>query len=349
MIAELRATAVPGPFPVWHRGSSVVVPEAEHGSAAPLHDLATPATAYRILLEAGRTLRDREDDDNRWPSIARRPAFSDQARADRSGDVLASVLAALRAASRSGAFKDAVVAALRGLGGRGQRRYSIATETYGRMRVDRGELARAIDAAVRAAFPRWRRSPKAGARLLCKADPEYAVLALQTATNLPADEGLRAGSLREHLAASLLTLAGAAPGCTVFDPFMGTGTILKVAARRFGAASCYGLEQSKQAFQIARQRLSDSRCRIFNARFEEFDLGWLPEGAWLVSNIPFGQRFARTPTPPLVELIESRAFGGRRVALLMSREQAGEVSAATRLRTRNVLVLGQPAAIAYRS
>lgn len=270
-----------------------------------------------------------------------------EARPDGRGDVLSSMLAALRAAPRSGAFKEAVVAALPGGGGRGRRRYSVAAEVYGRMAVNRGQLAGAIDAAVSAAFPRWRRAPEAGARLLCKADPEYAVLGLQTATNLTADEGLRAGSLREHLAASLLTLAGTAPGCTVFDPFMGTGTILKVAARRFGAASCYGLEQSRQAFQLARQRLSDSRCRIFNTRFEAFDPDRLPAGARLVSNIPFGNRFARTPTAPLVELIDSPAFGGRHVALLMSREQAREVAAATRLRARNVLVLGRPAAIVY--
>ena len=320
MIGELRAAGVAGQFPVWHRGSSVVVPEAEPGSAEAVHGLATPATVYRILLEA---------------------------RADGSGDVLTAVLAALRAAPRSGAFKEAVIAALHGGGGRGRRRYSVATEVYGQTAVNRGQLAAAIDAAVNAAFPRWRRAPEAGARLLCKADPECAVLALQTATNLSADQGVRAGSLREHLAASLLTLAGTAPGCTVFDPFTGTGTILQVAARRFGAASCCGLEQSRQAFQLARQRLADSRFRLFNTRFEEFDLDRLPEGARLVSNIPFGHRFARTPTRPLVELIESPRFDGSRVALLMSREQAREVAAATRLRARNVLVLGQPAAIVY--
>lgn len=320
MIAELRAAGVPGQFPVWHRGSSVVVRETGHGSAEAVHGLATPATVHRILMEA---------------------------HADSRGDVLDSVLAALRAASRSGAFKDAVIAALHRGGGRGLRRYSVATEIYGRMAVNRGQLAGAIDAAVKAAFPRWRRAPEAGARLLCKADPEYAVLALQTATNLSADQGLRAGSLRDHLAASLLTLAGTAPGCTVFDPFMGTGTILQVAARRFGAASGYGLEQSRQAFQVARQRLADRRCRLFNTRFEHFALDRLPAGARLVSNIPFGRRFARTPTPPLVELIESPAFAGGRVALLMSREQAGEVATGTRLRARNVLVLGQRAAIVY--
>ena len=321
VIAELRAAGVPGRFATWHRGSSVVVPETDHGYARAVHGLATPATVYRVLLEA---------------------------HAGTGGDVLSAVLGALRSARRADAFKESVVAALDGVGERGQRRYSIATETYGRLSVNRGQLTGAIDAAFKAAFPRWRRSPEAGARLLCKVDPEYAVLALQTATNLSADQGLRAGSLREHLAASLLTLSGAAPGTTVFDPFMGTGTILQVAARRFGVAACYGLEVAAEAFQVARQRLSDRRCRLFNVRFEAFDLDRLPKGkARLVSNIPFGHRFARTPTTPLVELIESPAFAAGRVALLMSREQAAEVAAATRLRARNVLVLGQPAAIAY--
>ena len=324
VIAELRAAGVPGRFATWHRGSSVVVPETDHGRARAVHALATPATVYRVLLEV---------------------------RARTGGDVLSAVLGALRSARRSDAFKESVVAALHGAGERGQRRYSIATETYGRLSVNRGQLTGAIEAAFQAAFPRWRRSPEAGARLLCKADPEYAVLALQTATNLSADQGLRAGSLRDHLAASLLTLAGAAPGTTVFDPFMGTGTILQLAARRFGAAACYGLEVATEAFQVARQRLSDRRCRLFNIRFEAFDLDRLPEGARLVSNLPFGQRFARTQTTPLVELIENPAFdaghAAGHVALLMSREQAAEVAAATRLRARNVLVLGQPAAIAY--
>lgn len=327
VIAELHAAGVPGHFPAWHRGSSVVVADADHESAQAVHDLATPATVYRILLEA---------------------------RSGAQGDVLSALRGALRAGLRSGAFKESLVAALPGAalrsgGGRGQRRYSIATEIYGRLAVNRGQLAGAIDAAVRAAFPRWRRAPDAGARLLCKADPEYAVLAVQNATNLSADQGVRAGSLREHLAVSLLTLAGAAPGAAVFDPFMGTGTILRAAARRFGAASCYGLEPEPEAFGVARQRLPDDRYRLFNTRFEEFACDRLPAGTRLVSNIPFGHRFARTPTPPLVEMIDNPAFGAGHVALLMAREQAGEVAAATGLRARNVLVLGQPAAIVYRS
>ncbi len=320
MIAELRASGVPGHFPTWHRGSSVVVPESDHDSAHAVHDLATPATVYRVLLDARATGR---------------------------GDVLSTVLGALRSALRSGSIKELVVAALHGGGGRGQRRYSIATEIYGRMPINRGQLTEAIDGAVKAAFPRWRRSPGAGARFLCKADPQYAVLALQTATNLDADRGLRAGSLREHLAASLLTLARVEPGATVFDPFMGTGTILRVAARRFGAESCYGLEVAPEALVLARQRLSGTPSRLFDTRLEDFDLGRLPAAARLVSNIPFGHRFARTPSRYLVELLRSPAFAASRVALLMAREQAGEVAAVTRLQTRNVLVLGQPSAILY--
>jgi hypothetical protein len=320
VIAEMRAGGVPGRFATWHRGSSVVVPETVLGRGRAVHDLATPATVYQILLEV---------------------------RADAGGDVLSAVLGALRSVRRSDAFKEALLGALHGAGGRGQRRYSIATEIFGRLAVNRGQLAGAIEAAVNAAFPRWRRAPDAGARLLCKADPEYAVLAVQTATNLSADQGLRAGSLREHLAASLLTLVGAAPGVAVFDPFMGTGTILRAAARRFGVASCYGLEVERDAFSLARQRLSDDRYRLFNTRFEAFACDRLPAGTRLVSNIPFGHRFARMATPPLIDMIASPAFAAGHTALLMSREQAAEVASATRLRARNVLVLGQPAAIAY--
>ena len=161
------------------------------------------------------------------------------------------------------------------------------------MSANRRQLAAVIDGTIRAHFPRWKRSPEAGARFLFKADPEYAVLAVQTATNLSSDQGLRAGSLREHLAASLLTLVKAVPGTTVFDPFMGTGTILKVTARRFGAATCYGLEVSPDAYRLARRRLSGVPSKLFNTRFEDFALDRLPAGARLVSNVPFGHQFRR--------------------------------------------------------
>ena len=310
-VAELRALGVPGRFPVYHRGSSVLAPELRRTSPAGLY---TPACVYRILLDTG---------------------------AAASGDALPALLGALRSA----AVKQPIIEALQGSARRGLRRYSIATEVYGRSAANRKQLAAAIEEAVRTAFPRWKQSPDAGARFLCKADPEYAVLALQTATNLSADPGLRPGSLREHLAASLLVLARAAPGTAVFDPFMGTGTILKVAAQRFGVQSGYGLELSRDAFQLARRRLSGTPSILLNTRFEDFDLDRLPASTRLVANLPFGHRFVQTPSRPLIELIERHPFAGRHVALLMSREQARDVAAATGLRARNVLVLGKPTAI----
>ena len=309
--AELRALGVPGRFPVRHRGSSVLVPDLRRTSPVAL---STPAVAFRILLGA----------------VAARGA-----------DAVSTLLGALRTA----ALRQPTVEALQGSARRGLRRYSIATEVYGRTSANRKQLAASVERAILTAFPRWQRAPEAGARFLCKADPEYAVLALQTATNLSTDPGLRAGSLREHLAASLLVLARAARGSAVFDPFMGTGTILKVAAQRFGVQACYGLEVSRDAFLTARQRLSGTPAHLFNTRFEEFDLDRLPAPTRLVANLPFGQRFVRTPSRPLIELIEGHPFAGRHVALLMSREQAREVAAATRLHARSVLVLGQPAAI----
>ena len=156
----------------------------------------------------------------------------------------------------------------------------------------RRQLAAVIDGTIRAHFPRWKRSPEAGARFLFKADPEYAVLAVQTATNLSSDQGLRAGSLREHLAASLLTLVKAVPGTTVFDPFMGTGTILKVGAafRRGNLLWLGGVAGRIQARAAAAVRCS---VEAFNTRFEDFALDRLPAGARLVSNVPFGHQFRR--------------------------------------------------------
>ena len=211
----------------------------------------------------------------------------------------------------------------------------------------RKQLAGAIEDAVRTAFPRWKRSPEGGARFLCKADPEYAVLSLQIEANLGADHGRRAGSLREHLAAGLLTIARPAPGTAIFDPFMGTGTILKVAGERFATRQSFGLEVSSEAFESAKRRLAGSGTTLSNVRFEDFNTRLLPEGASLVSNVPFGRRFPRAPSTRLIELVQGRPFGGKRVTLLMSREQAKVVSVETGLRARNVLVLGQPASIVY--
>ena len=312
-IAELRALGVPGRFPVYHRGSSVLVPALRRTSPS---DLTTPASVYRVLLDAA--------------AVGRKDALS-----------------VLLGALQSTALQELTIAALHGGQRRGLRRYSITTEVYGRTTVTRRQLAAAIEDGVKTAFPRWKRSPEAGARFLCKADPEYAALAVQITTNLATDQGLRAGSLREHLAAALLTLGRAAPGSAIFDPFMGTGTILKVAAKRFGVAHCFGLEVSSEAFQLARQRLSGARAALFNTGFEEFDSGSLPAASKLISNVPFGQQFTRTPTRPLIDLILRRPFDDSHLALLMSRDQAKEVAPATGLNARNVLVLGQPAAIVY--
>ena len=314
-IAELRSVGVAGRFPVYHRGSSVLVPDLRRTRP---DNVSTPAAVYRLLLDSGAAGR---------------------------GDVVSALLDALRSAD----VKQPIIEALQGSARRGLRRYSIATEVYGRTSANRKQLAVAIEEAVRTAFPRWKRSPDAGARFLCKADTEYAVLALQTATNLSADQGLRAGSLREHLAASLLVLARATGATAIFDPFMGTGTILKVAAQRFGARHCFGLEASPDAFQLARSRLAGKSATLFNTRLEEFDLERLPATARLVSNIPFGHRFAQTPSRRLVELIHEPPFADSHMVLLMSREQALEVAAPTGLRARNVLVLGRPAAILYGS
>jgi hypothetical protein len=312
-IEELRGLGVPGRFPRYHRDSSLLVPDLEDTEPG---RLITPAIVCGIVHDASSTGRD---------------------------DAVSELTKGLKPK----AFKEKTLTVLRGSTGAGHRRFSISTEAYGRTTMHRKQLASAIEDAVKAAFPRWRRAPEAGARFLCKADPEYAVLALQLHTNLGGDHSERPGSLREHLSAGLLTIAGAARDSAVFDPFMGTGTILKVASEAFRAGPTIGLEVSRETYEEAERRLKGTGSKIFNRRFEDFDMRSLPADASLVSNVPFGRRFPRASSEVLTELVNGSPFRGKRSTLLMSREQAMEVSKETGLRSRNVLVLGQPASIAY--
>ncbi len=138
------------------------------------------------------------------------------------------------------------------------RRFSVTTELYGRTSIRRDALDRAVGRAAAAAFPRWRPSQREGVRLLCKADAENAVLGIQLYSNLGDDQDGLPGALRRHLACDLLTVAGVEGGNTVFDPLMGTGTILGMAADRYGAALGIGLEVDADAYRAALTRLQDA-------------------------------------------------------------------------------------------
>ncbi len=313
-LRELRGLGVAARVAFHHRDSSLVAP------AAPVLEsvrLQTPATVHGSLAEFSTTRRS--------------DAAQEMARRLDSARLKNSVLRWLPLAERT------VV-----------RRFSMTTELYGRTSIRRDELDRLVSGAVAAAFPRWRRSERDGIRLLCKADAKKAVLGLQLYSNLGGERDGRPGSLRRHLACGLLTVAGVRGGDTVFDPFMGTGTILGMAADRYGAALGIGLEVDGDAYLSACTRLADRRTVLANAAFEEFDYTSLPARCTLVSNLPFGVRFPTVRTVALLRLLRRRELSGSPAALLLSRAQADRLEARSRMRRKNVLVLGQPASILHR-
>ena len=296
-----------------HRDSSLVTPAVGGPDSA---RLLTPAAVHGSLAEIA-------------PSV-RSDAASELARRLDSSQLKTSVLQWLPLAERTAS-----------------RRYSVTTELYGRTAIRRDALDRAVSRAVAAAFPRWRLSQRDGVRLLCKADADKAVLGIQLYSNLGGEQDALPGALRRHLACGLLTVAGVGDGDAVFDPFMGTGTILEMAKYRYGAALGVGLEVDAEAYRAARARLAGHRTTVANTPFEDFDYASLPAGSRLVSNLPFGVRFAQVRTAALLRLIRRPELNGSPAALLLSRDQADRIAPETGLRRKNVLVLGQPASMLY--
>jgi predicted RNA methylase len=332
-LAEVRARGLPGHVPFWHRDSSLVVSAVDTRLSDESDDLATPAGVYGLVVGAAGTPR--EDATRR-----------------------------LRRRLEPEAVKRRVLRWLPqirptpGAGGPGvrARRYSVESEVWGETALHRHTLADLVREAVTHAFPRWSAAPTGGVRFLCKADPQMASLGLQLYSNLSQEDDLRPGrmsqrhrpgTLRNHLACALLTLAGVTPGDAVLDPFMGTGTILRAAWERFGVSTCIGAEIDPAAYRVAQRNVRAPDPRLHSRSFDELDVTALPRSIALVSNLPFGRQFAPVPTTRLLAFLVALDAQTRSVALLMGREQAQRVAPALRLRARNVLVLGQPAAIVY--
>jgi hypothetical protein len=282
--------------------------------------LATPAEAYGCLLAAQATPR---------------------------GDATAALAADLARVAPARVAQEVQV----WLGGPAPRRaaYSIGVEVWGDTALHRRALGELAQAALERAFPRWEYVSSGGVRLLCKADTRAAFVGVQLYSNVahdtPPDKG-RHGALREHLACGLLALAGVVSGDVVLDPFMGTGSILAAAAR-LGAEGCIGAEPDGQAYRLARRRVRAPVTRLLHGSFEELDVAALPGGLRLVSNLPFGVQFAPVPSARLLRFLERLEPQVSGAALLMARRQAAEIAPALGLRVKHVLVLGQPAAIAY--
>ena len=312
-LRELRGIGVADRVAFHHRDSSLLTPAVDGLDSV---RLLTPAIVHGCLAD--------------FAQAGRSDAVGELARRLDSGRLKASILRWLPLAERTAA-----------------RRFSVTTELYGRTSMRRDALHRVVSRAVAAAFPRWRISQREGVRLLCKADGEKAILGLQLYGNLGGEQDGRPGALRPHLACGLLTVAGVGSGDSVFDPFMGTGTILEMAADRYGAGPGIGLEVDADAYRAAGMRLAGRSTTLVNARFEDFDYTSLPVGSRLVSNLPFGVRFAQVRTAALLRLIRRPELSGSQAALLLSRGQADRIAPETGTRRKNVLVLGQPASILY--
>ncbi len=310
---ELQARGIEDQISTYHRDSSLLVA----ASSSLMHTrLLTPAEVCGCLLHVQ---RDQESD----PS-----------------ERLARKLDPKR-------LKDEILSWLPWTENAQRRQYCIVCEVYGRTSHSRKKLSTLIGLALRDAFPRWKQTAADGLRFSCKADPNACLLGIQLYTNLSRDGEHRPGTLREHLACGLLTMADVRPGDVVLDPLAGTGTILHMAWQRFDVRLCFGIEIDAAAYQMARTRLAGTTTRLFHGAFEQWHIPDLPEPLKVVSNLPFGITYRRAQTNRLVQFI----FNGLKpaaVALLMSREQADEFQTISDLDRKNVLVLGQPASIVYR-
>ncbi len=365
-LAELRRRGVTGYAAFQHRDSSIVVPLAGRLPPNPLY---TPADVYGCLLytegdgpmDATARFRWALDPERLRREVERWAPGSPglkQGRGPRRGARRAGIRPPVTRPVSRGSFAE---------------RFSIGSEVWGETSLHRSTLRAMVGDALRAAFPRWQEYPAGGLRFFCKADARAAILGLRLYSNLrpgeasrwagglaPGGDGGKArvgkpgferepdsrpGTLREHLACGLLTLAQVEPDGAVLDPFMGSGTILRLAWERFGVRTCIGCEVDGAAYEMARGTIGAPDARLAMASFEQGLPGGLPQGTGLVSNLPFGVRFREVPTERLIRYLDTCWPRLGAMALLTGRQQGDDVGRHLGLRTKNVLVLGRPASI----
>ncbi len=244
-------------------------------------------------------------------------------------------------------FRENILAWLPLVESKSRRSYSLETESWGKTHLQRKDLSNLVANIAQTAFPRWRRSLESGLRIYCKADPENTVVGIQLYTNLQKG-GNRPGTLRRHLACCLLAITNVSSDTLVFDPFMGTGTILDAAKKEFDVSNYVGLEIDKQIFEAVNKRLGSKNSMLLNKSFEEFDFEHLGKKPALVSNIPFGVQFQKVRTEKLHDFLHNPVINPSQITILMGREQANKLSRSIGLRKKNVLILGQAASIIYK-
>ena len=314
-LSELRGEGGEGEAYVHfhHRDSTLV---CNDGLLTPLEDLRTPAEVFGEVVSA----RSRRGEDATRQLVRH---------------------------MQTDVVKRAVLDFLPYVEGTRPRRYSIACETLGRTTIRRQDLAQQVEQVFRTAFPGWRRSSDHAVRIFCKADPEFAFVGVQLHSNLGDDDSGRPGALRRHLACGLLQLAGVDEDSLVIDPFMGTGAILEAALRLYNARALVGFEVDSAAADIAQRRLPGENASIFRQSFETLDMAIIDSRTRVVTNIPFGNQFERVDTGRLGRFFRECRQAGARITMLASREQGAHLSSALGLRRKNVIVMGQPAAILY--
>lgn len=244
-------------------------------------------------------------------------------------------------------FRENILAWLPLVDSKSRRSYSLQTESWGKTSLQRKELSSLVANIAQTAFPRWKRSLESGLRIYCKADPENTVVGVQLYSNLQKG-GSRPGTLRRHLACCLLAITNVSSDTLVFDPFMGTGTILDAAKKEFNVSNYIGLEIDKQIFETVNKRLGSKDGMLLNKSFEEFDFEHLGKNPALVSNIPFGVQFQKVRTEKLRDFLHNSGINPSQITILMGREQANELSQSMGLQKKNVLILGQAASIIYK-
>ena len=313
-LSEIRAVGGEEGYVGFHHRDSTLV--CNDGFSSALQDLRTPAEVFGEVASA---MSHRGEDATRQLLKFMRP------------DIV----------------KRAVLDCLPNVRGTRPRRYSIVCETLGRTTIRRQDLAQQIEQVFRVAFPGWRRSSDHAVRIFCKADPDFAFVGVQLHSNLGDDDSGRPGALRRHLACGLLQLAGIDAESVVLDPFMGTGAILDAALHQYQARAVVGFEVDSAAAEIAERRLNGEKASIFRQSFESLDTAMIDSYTRMVTNAPFGAQFEQVDTRRLVRFLLECRQAGARITMLASREQGSHLGRALGLRRKNVIVMGQPAAILY--
>ncbi len=199
-------------------------------------------------------------------------------------------------------------------------------------RVRRKDIARRVNAAIWAAFPKWTHSDPATIELWAFYIDERLHLGFRLSdermryrAQVPV---LREGALRPTIAAALIRTATPRRDEFVLDPMCGTGTILSEGVVQEMGASFAGGDNDKEAVELTTRRL-----RGHGVCVQRWNATNLPLGAssidCIVCNLPFGRQYStrannRGLYPALIQNWTSRLKPDGRMVLLTADSRALE-------------------------